>query len=122
MTLDELEHHEAAHGAAAMMVGLAVRAVSIVPGYGARGYALVRVDPRSSRDAVRQIVATLAGLFEVFNWQEFRWGRLNPQRSNDEADILGLSSTGTSLSRPTNSFSAPRSGLWQPASSTACCP
>jgi hypothetical protein len=90
MTLDELEHHEAAHGAAAMMVGLAVRAVSIVPGYGARGYALVRVDPRSSRDAVRQIVATLAGLLEVFNWQEFRWGRLNPQRSNDEADILGL--------------------------------
>jgi hypothetical protein len=94
MDLEALRHHEAAHGAAALLLGLPLRVVSIVPRYEARGYvggyALVRVDPCSSRDAVRPLVATLAGLLEVFDWRESSWGRLDPQRSSDEADIVEL--------------------------------
>jgi hypothetical protein len=33
-------------------------------------------------------MSILAGQLETGDWRELRWGRLNPQRSSDEVNIL----------------------------------
>lgn len=89
--LEDLKHHEAGHYAMAALLGMPVVEVAAVSGSTTgRGHVLFWFHPSSREDAIRKVVIILAGLLEVADWREFRWGRLDPQRSTDEAQLLEL--------------------------------
>jgi hypothetical protein len=89
--LEDLQHHEAAHYAMAQLTGLPVVAIAAVGGSTAGvGCVLHRFHPHSRNDAVRRLMVTLSGLLEQLDLCELEWGRLDPQRSLDERQVVEL--------------------------------
>ena len=86
---DDLQHHEAAHAAMNMVLDIPLKRVSVVPGYGFAGYVQYTVRRGSPQDAAKAIMSTLAGPLMTTDWRE-RSGRLDPQRSSDEAHVMEL--------------------------------
>jgi hypothetical protein len=57
---EDLRHHEVAHAAMDMVLGIPVKQVRVVPGYGYVGYLEFEYRRSSHEGAVRVIMSTLA--------------------------------------------------------------